>query len=76
MDYPRIKNCKYYSDTGDAEENISSKKTRYNTSVRLAKDGKTLEFTTNGGIAMDVNTGTKITNIFPLNEGILLEFVA
>ena len=76
MDYPRIKNSKYYSDAGDSEANFSSKTTRCNTSVRLAKDCKTLEFTTNGGMAMEINTGIKISNIFPLKEGLLIEFVA
>lgn len=76
MDYPKIKNCKYYSDVGDAEANFSSKLTKCNTTVRLAKDGKTLEFTTNGGMAIEVNTGINITNFFAMKEGILLEFVA
>ena len=66
MDYPKLKTSKHYTEEAESQSNPSSKLTRSNACVRLAKDGRTLEFTTNGGMILEVNTGIKITNIFPL----------
>lgn len=76
MDYPKLKSSKNYTEEAESESSPSSIHTKSNTTVRLAKDSRTLEFTTNGGMILEVNTGIKITNIFVLKEGLLLEFVA
>jgi len=76
MDYPKLKTSKNYTEEAESENSPSSKHSKSNASVRLAKDCRTLEFTTNGGMILEVNTGIKITNIFSLKEGLLLEFVA
>lgn len=76
MDYSEIKTSNRYRENEDQDPNQSFKNVKFNTKVKIAKDGKTLEFTTNGGMTMEVNTEINIKRIFPLKEGILLEFVA
>lgn len=75
-DYSEIKNSKCYGENEDQDPKQSIKGVKYNTKVKIGKDGKTLEFTTNGGMTMEVNTEIKINRLFPLKEGLLIEFVA
>ena len=76
MDYKRIRDSSSFTDTEDEDPKFSMKNVESNTKVKVARDGKTLEFTTKGGMTMEVNTEIKINRLFRLKEGIMIEFVA